>query len=458
MVDAYMAGDARFDGRFFTCVHTTGIYCYPSCRARKPKPENVSFVATVEEAQRLGFRACKRCKPNQPIVDPADLASTILRSIWEHPERFADTTDLQRLVGKKSSALAEFTRMHAQRAPLQLLNDARIAAAKRLLLGTNRSVGEIALEVGFESQSTFYEQFAKLVGMAPITYRGLTKANHFELALPVEQPILPVLKTLGRDPFSPTERVEGNQIVFSTRTGLARAEVGHGFVRCVTEGDALDAHGAVCRYFGFGQDAAAFAASLNGDALGDLVRKNAALRVPLTGDIFEAVLWSIIGQQINLPFAFMLRRRLYEKVGKPLKDGFYRPLNPADVAKIDASDLLSFQFSQRKAEYIVDTARLIEADVLSIHNMATESAMLVEKRLLAIRGLGPWSVNYIMMRGLGLSDCLPLGDTGLRAALERLHSADEKLSTEAVESLMDRYRPYRSLATYHLWQSLNMPG
>ena len=458
MVDAYLAGDARFDGRFFTCVHTTGIYCYPSCRARKPKPENVSFASSISEAKNLGFRACKRCRPDQPPEDATDHAEAMLRSIWYHPERFSDTGDLQRLVGRKSSALAEFTRTHAHRTPLQLLNESKISAAKRALASTDATVGEIATEVGFESQSSFYEQFTRFVGMSPIAFRSLRSSQSFEMALPPEQPVGATLRTLGRDPNSPTERAEGNRIQFATKTGVARAEVKSGTIVCETEGRAEDAHANLCRYFGFGQDTASFSSSLTGDALHSVVSKNPAMRIPLTGDPFEALIWSIVGQQISLSFAYTLRRKIYEQVATPVGAGMYLPLEPSQVSQLEPSDLTPHQFSQRKAEYVVGTARLVQNGELRLADFSTASAIGVERQLMAVRGLGPWSVNYIMMRGLGFADCLPLGDTGLRAALERLHGIETKLPMEQVETLMQRYRPYRSFATYHLWQSLNMQG
>ena len=457
MVEAYLAADARFDRRFYLCVRTTKIYCMPSCKARKPKPENVEFVETVEEAVARGFRACKRCKPDIP-ADETDFADATVQAVWADPSKIVGATELQRVVGKKSSALAEWTRLHVHRTPLQWLNEAKVQLACRLLRSTSDSVGDIALEAGFESSSAFYEQFARYVGMTPNAYRGLGKSSMFVVDLPVGHASSATLKTLGRDPLSPTERATGNEITFSTPTGLARARVGEFTIECACTGDAFEAHQFLRRAFGLGQDVEGFIAATKSRPLGEVATQLPGLRVPMGGNPYESLVWSIVGQQISLPFAYSLRQRLYGLVGRPFGDGFFAPLTPDDVAKLDVSDLLPHQFSGRKAEYLIDISRSLATGKLDLDLASTRSAVSSERELLAVRGLGPWSVNYVMMRGLGFSDCLPLGDTGINAGLRKLHGIDRKLTPDEVVEYMEPYRPFRSLASYTLWQSLSMQG
>lgn len=457
MVEAYQTSDARFDHRFYLCVRTTKIYCNPSCKARKPKPENVEFVGTIAEAESKGLRACKRCRPNTP-VDETLADDALIQSVWRNPTAIPGAAELQGVAGKKSSALAEWTRLHVHRTPQQWLNEAKIEFACALLRTTSIAVGELALQAGFESTSAFYEQFNRYVGLSPTVYRGLATARRFVFELPKDHATAATLRTLGRDANSPTERATGDEILFATRSGRNRATVGATNIECSPEGDPYEAHRFLRRAFGLGQDVEGFVAATKGKPLADVAAQLPGLRVPMGGDPYESLIWSIIGQQISLPFAYVLRQRLYNLVGHSLGDGLVAPLQPAEVAKLDVSDLLPHQYSRRKAEYLIDISRALVRAELSLNAFAVGSAKKAERDLLAVRGLGPWSVNYVMMRGLGFSDCLPLGDTGLNAGLRRMHGIDRKLSTDEVLAFMEPYRPFRSLATYTFWQSLSMQG
>jgi AraC family transcriptional regulator of adaptative response / DNA-3-methyladenine glycosylase II len=178
------------------------------------------------------------------------------------------------------------------------------------------------------------------------------------------------------------------------------------------------------------------------------------LRISRTVSIFDGLLWSIIGQQINLPFACVLKRRLIERVSTPLAegDGLYAPPTPAAIAALESADLLPLQFSRQKASYVISTARLIAEGKLDLDTLRTGSATRAERTLLAIHGLGPWSVNYVMMRSLGFPDCVPLGDTGVTSGLLALLKLEERPDIDATRRLMAIFSPYRSLATAHLWQ------
>jgi AraC family transcriptional regulator of adaptative response / DNA-3-methyladenine glycosylase II len=172
--------------------------------------------------------------------------------------------------------------------------------------------------------------------------------------------------------------------------------------------------------------------------------------------VFDGVLWSIIGQQINLPFACLLRRRLILLTGTALRDGLYAPPTPTAVASLEPADLLPLQFSRQKADYVIATSRLIATGQLDLPALRSMSATHAERTLLAVRGLGPWSVNYLLMRALGFADCVPYGDTGVTSGLQALLGLDERPDIDATRRLMAVFSPYRSLATNHLWQ-LNQP-
>jgi 3-methyladenine DNA glycosylase/8-oxoguanine DNA glycosylase len=126
----------------------------------------------------------------------------------------------------------------------------------------------------------------------------------------------------------------------------------------------------------------------------------------------------------------------------------------AAVAALDYEDLTRRQFSRRKAEYIIDTARAIAAGDVDLDALAAGSAPAAERRLLDVRGIGPWSAQYMLMRGFGFGDCVPAGDSGLATALARFFRLEERPDATGTRRLMERFAPYRTLATFHLWTSL----
>jgi AraC family transcriptional regulator of adaptative response / DNA-3-methyladenine glycosylase II len=224
----------------------------------------------------------------------------------------------------------------------------------------------------------------------------------------------------------------------------------------ISAGSGVEAHALVIGLLGLDQDAAAFARLAKKLGLARLVAGRAELRISQTSSVFDGVLWSIIGQQINFPFACLLKRRLFERAGTLLPNGLYAPPTPSAVAALDPADLLPLQFSRQKADYVIATARLVAGGTLDLESLRAMSATRAERTLLAVRGLGPWSVNYLMMRALGFADCVPYGDTSVTSTLQDLFKLDERPDIDATRRLMSVFSPYRSLATSHLWQ-LNQP-
>jgi AraC family transcriptional regulator of adaptative response / DNA-3-methyladenine glycosylase II len=203
---------------------------------------------------------------------------------------------------------------------------------------------------------------------------------------------------------------------------------------------------------GLGQDAGAFARLAKRLGFERLVADRPELRIVQTSTVFEGLLWAIIGQQINMPFAFLLRRRLTEIAGERLDANLYAAPSPAAVAALSVADLLPLQFSRQKAGYVIATARLITEGKLDLEALREASATRAERALLSVHGLGPWSVNYLMMRSLGFADCVPYGDTGVTRGLQTLMNLEERPDVSATRRLMSVFAPWRSLATAHLWQ------
>lgn len=459
-----LESDASCNGRFFTGVLTTGIYCLPGCKARKPKPANVKFFPTCEAARAAGLRPCRKCHPDDfargadPVLEDVE---TVVAEIRATPASFADVRAVVRRSGFGTTRLFELFRQHFQVTPADLLLRARIHAAARMLSTTDTGLPEIAHAAGFESLSVFHEHFRRLNGLTPSSFRELRNAAEFTVAIPEGYPIGYLRRALTRDTQSVTERMDGDRyttaVQFNRGPGLLTLELKPASIDVhVSGGAAIDAHAIVIGLMGLDQDAVAFARLARRLGIARLVAGRPGLRIAQTPSVFDGLVWAIIGQQINFAFACGLKRRLVERVGVRLPNGLYAPPTPEAVAALEPHDLAPLQFSRSKAEYLIGAARCVAGGKLDLPALRSMSATRAERTLLALHGLGPWSVNYLMMRALGFPDCVPLGDTGVTSGLQAVLQLDERPDIDATRRLMSVFSPYRSLATAHLWQ-FNQP-
>jgi AraC family transcriptional regulator of adaptative response / DNA-3-methyladenine glycosylase II len=460
MYGRVLASDPDFNGRFFFGVLSTGIFCLPSCHARKPRVENVRFFPTAEAARAAGLRPCRKCHP-EDFARGADVVletiEAVVAEVRAHPGEFADARAVVRRSGFGATRAFELFRQHYHTTPAELVLRARLDWVKDKLSTSDVPLTEVAGEAGFQALSAFHENFRRLNGLTPTAWRELRSAQAFEVTLPEGYPLGYLRRALTRDPHTVTERLAGDIYTAAMRLGDMPARlvlrISERAVQVeISHGSALEAHRRVAGLLGLGQDAAGFSRRAERLGLGRLVRGREELRISQVTSEFDGLLWSIIGQQINFPFACLLRRRLFERAGEPLGDGLYAPPTPAAVAALTVDDLSPLQFSRQKARYLVDAARLVATGALDLESLRGMSATRAERTLLAVRGLGPWSVNYLMMRALGFGDCVPLGDTGVTSGLHTLFQLDERPDIDATRRLMSAFSPYRSLATAHLWQ------
>ena len=457
-----MASNGEYDGEFITGVLSTGIYCLPSCRARKPKPENVQFFETIEQARAAGLRACKKCRPDDYFLGvnaDLDRLEFVIRQFRADPGLCSGVEALCEAAAVGSSKLFESIRAHYHCTPGDLISRARVDLACRKLIDGSSGVADIAFEVGFETLSTFYEHFGRLTGMTPSTYRKLPLSRSFAMSLPENYREGVVLGYYGRDPLSISESAIGKEVMVTAVAAgdpmIVHLSYGREVVECCFEGgDALKAHAVAVRVLGLREDPKGFEQLTTRLGQERLFEGRSGLRVPLTASLYDGVVWSILGQQVNLTFAYSLRRRLTELVGTRISDRLFSPPQPTQVAQLSVSDILPLQFSQRKAEYLIGFSRQIADGVVVLEELEQRSATHVEKTLLGVRGLGPWSVNYLMMRAFGFADCLPIGDTGITSALQRYFSLEERPDAAKTKELLAPFSPHRSLACLHLWQSL----
>jgi DNA-3-methyladenine glycosylase II len=233
--------------------------------------------------------------------------------------------------------------------------------------------------------------------------------------------------------------------------------------RCVVDSDgaaasaaAADRHDVLVNLLGLRIDPAPFEHAVRDDVLfAPLVARQPGLRVIQSATVFEALTWAIIGQQINLPFAIALRRTFVKLAGRAHSSGLWCYPEAADVARLDIEQLTSRKFSGAKAETLLRFARLVADGALSLAR--TTNAADVSERLLAVKGIGPWTVNYALLRGWGYADCSLHGDVAVRNAIGRLLGTERPDLREA-EAFLLAYRPHRTMAAAYLWASLNQPA
>ncbi len=185
-----------------------------------------------------------------------------------------------------------------------------------------------------------------------------------------------------------------------------------------------------------------------------LVDRLYGLKPILTPSPFEAGAWSIIGQQINLNFAFTIKKRLVEKYGTLYRNNgtaLYSFPEPRTLSRVKKASLLKMQFSERKAEYLIGFSRNIIEKERFFDILESASYDDAVNDLMAIRGIGIWSANYILMRGIGHTDCLPLGDSGLNRAVRLFYRLKQNPDNETVLKYARSFSPYRSLYTLYLW-------
>jgi DNA-3-methyladenine glycosylase II len=214
---------------------------------------------------------------------------------------------------------------------------------------------------------------------------------------------------------------------------------------------------ALLNILGLRIDPAPFEALVRGDALlGPVVQRQPGLRIVQSATVFEALTWAVIGQQINLAFAIALRRTFILQAGRRHSSGLWCYPEAADVARLDPGMLTSHKFSGAKAETLLRLAHLVQAGELVLG--CEDDPDRATQALLAVKGVGPWTVNYTLLRGYGYPDCSLHGDVAVRAAFQQLLGEQAKPDLTRTQALLARYQPHRTMAAAYLWASLKQNG
>ncbi|WP_438023513.1 AlkA N-terminal domain-containing protein [Sorangium sp. So ce233] len=472
--------DLRFDGRFFTGVLSTGIYCRPICPARTPKRERCVFFPSAAAAQEAGYRPCLRCRPEASPGTPAWLGtsavvSRALRLIAEGALDDADAPALAARLGVGERHLRRLFLRHVGASPLAVAQTRRLLFAKKLLDETALSMTEVALSSGFSSIRRFNDAIRATYARTPRELRqaasrrggGAAQADgapDIALRLPFRPPLdwgalagflgaraIPGVESAGPGVYRRAVRVAGGHGVVEVRPVpgepclLARLRLPgtEGLIHCAER---------LRRLFDLGADPDAIAAHLGADPrLGPLVAAMPGVRVPGAWDGFELAVRAILGQQVSVRAATQLAGRLVARHGEPLSlrgaplpdDGGegLRFVFPTPEA-LAAADLTDLGLPRARAAAITSlAARVARGEVALDASRGLEETV---RALAGLPGIGEWTAHYIAMRALREPDAFPATDLALRRALGGVSGADLLVMAEA-------WRPWRAYAAVLLW-------
>ena len=286
----------------------------------------------------------------------------------------------------------------------------------------------------------------------------------FRLALPAAYRAGDFLAFHRRDAAALAERVDGNAllkgIVWAGRPACLGVRFGarQAAVALVVDGagavpDADAARRMARRMLGLQQAVEDFEARYSGHpALGPLIAANPGLRVPLLATPFEAMVWAVIGQQISLAAATSVRRRLIEAAGIRHSDGLLCHPDPARLARTGEAQLRAAGLSQAKAAAVATLSRGAAEGTLPFDAWADAVPIAeIRARLAAIRGIGPWTIEYTLLRGFGHLDGSLHGDVAVRRKLQRLLGREESISAAETGRWLGQFTPWRALVAAHLW-------
>jgi AraC family transcriptional regulator of adaptative response / DNA-3-methyladenine glycosylase II len=484
---AVRSRDARFDGVFYTGVVTTGIYCRPSCPAVTPRRRNVRFYPSAAAAQRAGFRACRRCRPDttpgSPLWDvKGDVVGRVMRLIADGVVDREGVEGLAARTGYTSRHLGRVLRDRVGAGPLALARSQRAHTARLLIETTSMAFGDVAFAAGFSSIRQFNETIRNVFGTTPSGLRdrrrGRSPAAHdatgvaaVTVRLAVRQPF-DAARVLG---FLAPRRVDGiERVEPDAYHRTLSLPYGPGLVTARPRADRVEATFMLSdlRDLGTAVERCRLLLDLDADpeaiddqlaaspVLAPLVARRLGLRVPGHVDGFEVVVRAIVGQQVSVAGARTILGRLVEQYGRPmpmpdgplaLADGSARPLGrlfpiPEALAAVDPESL---PMPRSRGRSLVGAAAAAADGRLVLDRGADRAA--VRSALLALPGIGPWTADYVAMRALGDPDVWLGTDLGVVHALRSL--GRDRLDEPEVEAL----RPWRSYAVMHLWNHLDDP-
>ncbi|QVQ51115.1 DNA-3-methyladenine glycosylase 2 family protein [Spiractinospora alimapuensis] len=466
---AVRSRDTRFDGRFYTGVTSTGIYCRPSCPAIVPKRSNLRFYRSSAAAQAAGFRACKRCRPDASPGSPewnlrGDVVARAIRLIADGTIDRGGVSGLASSLGYSERQLRRHLTEELGAGPLALARAQRAQTARILIETTDVPMAEIAFAAGFASVRQFNDTIHAVFAATPSEMRtraarrpGDPAPGTVSLRLPTRQPF-DAGTTLR---FLADRAIPGvEEWVHGVYRRVLRLHHGTGIVELAPESDRavtcrlrlqdlrdLTAAVARCRHLlDLDADPQAVNEVLSTSPIfAPLAARRPGLRAPGQVDPTELAVRAVLGQQISVAAARTHAGRLVARIGDPLPSpsgGLTHVFPSAET--IAAAPLETLPMPRTRATALSSLTDAVARGELDLGPGCDRERS--EAQLRTMRGIGPWTAAYIRMRGMGDPDVFLAEDLGVRRALGR-----GTLSTAAARRLGDPCAPFRSYATHHLW-------
>ncbi len=466
---ARKARDARFDGRFFIAVKTTGIYCRPVCPVKMPRAENVTFYASAAAASEAGFRPCLRCRPESSPGTPAWMGTTttVSRALKLINEGALDDDNMTTLCDRLGVSPRHLNRLftkHIGASPKTVAQTRRLHFAKRLIDETTLSLTDIAMAAGYGSVRRFNDHFQQTYQRAPGSIRKEPRGDR-----PIKNGDVLTMRLHYREPydfpgllaFFSLRSVPGVESVTDTfyerllhedgETGTVRVsnETGAGCLKVEVESvgvkKLLSIVSRVRRMF----DTDAIPSEINrvlsaDEKFAPLIKANPGQRLPGAWDGFETAVRAIVGQQVSVKGATTVMGTIARLYGIQVGDRFVFP--PAE--KLALLDPAALPMPGKRAEAIKALALgVVNSEIdFSIHQDAGQ----FREKLMTIKGIGPWTAQYVTMRALADPDVLLHGDLVIRKVAQQLfHLETEKTLIAQAE----QWRPWRAYAGMHLWRA-----
>ncbi len=191
--------------------------------------------------------------------------------------------------------------------------------------------------------------------------------------------------------------------------------------------------------------------------LGPLIKKFYGYRIVGQPDLFESLVWAVLGQQINLTFAYTLKQRFVEQFGEVIEhEGQKYFMFPSQdvVAQLTPELLLALQFSKQKANYTIGIAQAFASGEITKESLQHLSLAEGKEKLMKIKGIGNWTANYALMKTFRYPDAFPLEDVGIHNAIKNLKGMKSKPTLDQVKRIFKKYKGWEAYATLYLWKSL----
>jgi AraC family transcriptional regulator of adaptative response / DNA-3-methyladenine glycosylase II len=474
---ALCARDARFDGRLFVGVTSTGIYCRPVCRVRTPKRENCRFFDTPAQAEAEAFRPCLKCRPEiAPGLSQMDSSQSLATHAAQRIEEAVRQglplalPDLAARLGVTDRHLRRIFQARHGVAPHDYLSTQRLLLAKQLLSDTPMPVAQVALACGFESLRRFNAAFAERYRLSPSQLRrdGRHPAQRPQGAEPglrlAWRPPLDVEGLVGhfeRRVVAGVEAVDSQALTLHRTLALPhRGEVLRGWlalrfdparceVRLHTSASLAPGLGALLQQVRHALDLDADPGRVDPVLALLPVPPRPGHRLPGCFDGFEAAVRVILGQQVTVKGARTLLQRLVDRFGEPIDTPFpaltrlfptARAIATADPAAIGLLGIV-----RQRVRALQALAAEVDAGRIALTRGAPLEPTL--QALLALPGIGDWTAQLVAMRALAWPDAWPASDIGLMNALG---SRDPKHIT----GLAEAWRPWRAYAVMRLWHAV----